>query len=173
LPKYNNITQTEINKLAYDLTEFPYDYLIPNDISTSKLYLLDLLKKQFNSKLKFYLYDKIKYEGNSYYKSYDNINYFYDNKYLNIKDYIFLSHKLDKKILNYMLPNSNIILPKYSFDIFYKIERPIFINGNTEILINPNNSAKFYIFKNITDYKLIILDIINNQSNIIKDNSIK
>jgi hypothetical protein len=145
--------------------------LIPNDISSSKLYLLDLLDKQFNSKLKFYLYDKIKNNCNSYYKTYDELNYYLNNNYITFKDYVYLSHKLDKIMLKHMLPKSEIILPKYSCDIFYKLERPIFINGNIEILINPQTSNKYYIFKNVKDTKHIILDIINNNSNNNFDNN--
>jgi len=106
LPKNVNIGYKEINELAFNLSEYPWDYLIPNDISSSKLYLLDLLDKQFNSKLKFYLYDKIKYNCNSYYKTYDELNYYLNNKYITLKDYIYLSHKLDKIMLKHMLPKS-------------------------------------------------------------------
>jgi hypothetical protein len=149
LPTNRQVELSDFYKLSYDLIRFPFDYLIPNDLSSNKKELLDLLEKQYGSHLKCYLIDKInKDEFDSYYTLLNEISFLINNFYLTDKDFSYICNLLNKKVFTYMFPKNTIDIPKDKISNLFESGKDItlFYKNWTEFYIkDTENKINTYI----------------------------
>ena len=139
LPKNGKLSDLDFLWITYNIARFKYDYFIPGDESSKKVVLLNLLKEQFKSTIQNNIKSLInKDKFDNYYEFTGKLTNLLLNKYINDKEFDLYIRKIEIKIINYLFPNKNLIIPKNIKQFLIKTEMPICYKGQTYLFIHHN-----------------------------------